>query len=127
MEQRLDVVVTAVGGAAFIRPNGVLDIRGAADFEHEILGALRKRFAEIVVDLRGVSFIDSIGLRSLFRACGWCERQHIPLAVVGGDDSVQRLLRVTGADMWLPLVEDVPLRLRNGDPGGARPEPVPNT
>jgi anti-anti-sigma factor len=122
MEQRLDVVVSAVGGAVFIRPNGVLDIKGAADFEHEILIALRRRSAKVVVDLRRVTFIDSIGLRSLFRACGWCERRDVPLSVVAGSAAVERILRVTGADMWLPLVEDMPPPLPAQDDDAPRQE-----
>ena len=116
MEQPLDVVVSAVGGAAFIRPEGVLDIKGAARFENQVRTTLRGKPAEVVVDLRGVTFLDSIGLRSLFRACEWCDRRHVALCVVAGEAPVQRLLRVTGADMWLPVVmaEDMPPRLRAG-------------
>ena len=112
MEQQLDVVVSAEGGAAFIRPEGVLDIAGAPGFENEVRATLRAEPAELVVDLRGVTFLDSIGLRSLFRAWEWCNREHVALSVVAGGTPAQRILRVTGADMWLPLVEDVPLRLR---------------
>jgi anti-sigma B factor antagonist len=112
MEQQLDVVVSAVGGAAFIRPEGVLDIKGADGFESEVRSAIRREPAEILVDLRGVTFLDSIGLRSLFRTCQWCDREHMALSVVTGGEPVRRILRVTGADMLLPLVEDTPLRLR---------------
>jgi anti-sigma B factor antagonist len=112
MEQQLDVVVSAVGGAAFIRPEGVLDIRGADGFENEVRTALRGEPAEVLVDLRGVTFLDSIGLRSLFRTCHWCDREHVALCVVAGGPPVRRLLRVTGADMQLPLADDTPLRLR---------------
>ena len=112
MEQGLDVVVSAVGGAAFIRPEGVLDIGGADAFENDVRATLRGAPAEVVVDLRGLTFLDSIGLRSLFRAWDWCNRDHVALCVVAGGPPVQQILRVTGADMWLPLVEDVPLRLR---------------
>jgi anti-anti-sigma factor len=116
MEQRLCVVVSAVDGVSIVRPEGVLDIAGAASFEHHVRTAIRKDPAELVVDLRGVRFMDSIGLRALFRTCHWCERADLPLSVVAGGDPVRRVLRLTGADMWLPLVEDVPPR---------RPEPVP--
>ena len=112
MEHQLDVVMTAVGGAAFIRPEGSLDIGGADAFERDVRTTLRGQPAELVVDLRGVTFLDSIGLRSLFRAWEWCNRDHVALCVVAGGAPVQRILRMTGADMWLPLVEDVPLRLR---------------
>ena len=111
MEQ-LDVVVSAVGRAAFIRPEGILDIRGADAFERDVRTTLRGEPAELVVDLRGVTFLDSIGLRSLFRACEWCDRQHVALCIVAGAEPVQRILRATGTDVWLPLVEDIPPRLR---------------
>ena len=64
-----------------------------------------------MLDLRGVTFIDSIGLRLVFRACGWCERRGVEVRVAAGSEAVRRLLRVTGADMWLPLIDDVPLRM----------------
>ena len=117
MDQRLDVVVSAVDGAAFIRPAGVLDIRDAADFEHEVLTALSRKPSEIVLDLRGVTFIDSIGLRSVFRACGWCERRGVEARVAAGSEAVRRLLRITGADMWLPLIDDASLRLDHTENG----------
>jgi anti-anti-sigma factor len=116
MEQRLCVVVSKVDDISIVRPEGVLDIEGATAFEHHVRTAIRKDPAELVVDLRGVGFMDSIGLRALFRACHWCERAHVQLSVVAGGDPVRRVLRLTGADMWLPLVEDVPRRRR---------EPVP--
>jgi anti-sigma B factor antagonist len=106
MEHRLDVFVTAVDRAAFIRPEGILDIKGAPGFEHKVRAALRREPEDILVDLRGVTFLDSIGLRSLFRACQWCDREHVALRVVTGGAEVRRLLRVTGADMKLPLVDD---------------------
>jgi anti-sigma B factor antagonist len=112
MEHRLDVFVSAVDGAAFIRPEGDLDVRGADGFENQVRTALRREPEEILVDLRGVTFLDSIGLRSLFRTCYWCDREHVALCVVPGSAPVRRLLRVTGADMQLPLTDDAPPRLR---------------
>ena len=112
MDQRLEVGVSAEDGAAFVRPEGVLDIEGAARFEHEVQTALEADPREMVIDLRGVTFLDSIGMRSLFRACGWCERVHVPLCVVARNAPVQRILRATGADVWLPLVDDIPVHLR---------------
>ena len=112
MDQQLDVVVSTVDGAAFVRPDGVLDIEGAARFERAVQTALQAEPNEMVVDLRGVTFLDSIGMRSLFRACGWCERAHVPLCVVARNAPVQRILRATGADVWLPIVDDIPLHLR---------------
>ena len=111
MEQQLDVVVSAVDGAAFVRPEGILDIQGAPRFEHDVKAALQGKPHDVVIDLRGVTFLDSIGLRALFRACGWCEQEHVSLSVVAGSPAVQRILRATGADVWLPVVADVPARL----------------
>jgi anti-anti-sigma factor len=108
MEQRLYVVVSVTDGAACVRPEGVLDIYGAARFEHEVETALDAQPREVVVDLRGLTFLDSIGLRSLFRACGWCERKHVDLHVVAGGAPVMRILRATGADVWLPLCDEMP-------------------
>jgi anti-anti-sigma factor len=108
MEQRLEVIVSVVDGVASIRPEGVLDIGGAGSFEGRIRAAVECDHKQVVIDLRKVTFLDSIGLRSLFRACHWCERGNVELSIVAPGGPAQRLLRVTGADAWLPVVEDVP-------------------
>ena len=115
MEQRLEVVVSVAHGAAFVRPEGVLDINGAARFEHEVENALDTKPTEVVVDLRGVTFLDSIGLRSLFRARGWCERKRVDLCIVAADAPVMRILRATGADVWLPIADDIPGALAHAE------------
>jgi anti-anti-sigma factor len=60
----------------------------------------------LVVDLRGLTFMDSSGLHELLRQNEYARTNHHNLAVVRGNDAIQRLLELTAADELLVLVDD---------------------
>jgi anti-anti-sigma factor len=60
----------------------------------------------IVLDLRGLSFMDVPGLRELLKRNESARDNQHNLAVVRGTDAIQRLLALTGVDEMLVLVDD---------------------
>jgi anti-anti-sigma factor len=60
----------------------------------------------VVLDLRGLSFIDVLGLRELLRQNEFARSNRHNLAVVRGSDEIQRVLNLTGVDEMLVLVDD---------------------
>jgi anti-anti-sigma factor len=60
----------------------------------------------IVLDLRGLSFMDSSGLHELLRQNEYAHTNRHNLAVVRGDEAIQRLLKLTQIDKLLVLVDD---------------------
>ena len=60
--------------------------------------------------------MDSLGLRSLVRAQQLAQRAGVPLWVVRGGTPVAQLLRMTGLDMTLPLIDELPRRLQGRRP-----------
>lgn len=74
-----------------VRATGELDIASVAELS-AVVGAARRAAERVVVDLRGVTFMDSFALRALVRLQGDDPHFHV---IPGG--SVQRVLDLTGA------------------------------
>jgi anti-anti-sigma factor len=116
MPYELKLATQTRGLAAIVRLSGTLDLHGAPDFDGEIDRLLRGSTREIIVDLRQIEFMDSIALRSLVRAHRKALRAGVPLWVVRGGPPVAQVLRMTGLDMTLPLIDELPRRLQRGRP-----------
>jgi anti-anti-sigma factor len=116
MPYELKLATRQRGLAAIIQLGGTLDLRGAPEFDSEIERLLHGDTKEILVDLREIDFMDSIGLRSLVAAHRRALRRGVPLWVVRGGPPVARILRMTGLDMTLPLIDELPGRLRGPRP-----------
>jgi anti-sigma B factor antagonist len=112
MPYELKLVTSQRGLAAIVQLGGTLDLRGAPEFDREIDRLLHGDLREILVDLREIEFMDSIGLRSLVAAHRQAQRRGVPLWVVRGGPPVARILRLTGLDMTLPLIDELPRRLQ---------------
>jgi anti-anti-sigma factor len=119
MPYELKLATEHRGLAAIIRLGGTLDLYGAPEFDREIERLLHTEAREVLVDLREVEFMDSIGLRSLVAAHRRALRAGVPLWVVRGGPPVARVLRMTGLDMTLPMIDELPRRLQ-----GPRPLPI---
>ena len=113
MPYELKLATKKRGLAAIVHAGGTLDLHGAPDFDREVDRLLRGDTREILVDLRQIEFMDSIGLRSLVRAHRVALRAGVPLWVVRGEGPVTQILRMTGLDVTLPLIDELPRRLRD--------------
>jgi anti-sigma B factor antagonist len=104
-----------LGLAAERGPDGldVLVVTGDLDLaEAHLLGAaVRDRLADpapsvLLIDLCGVSFLDSSGLDQLLDARTRCARRGVGLCLLAPDNrAVLRPLRITGLDAVFTLVE----------------------
>jgi anti-anti-sigma factor len=60
----------------------------------------------IVLDLRGLTFIDVPGLRELIKQSHFARNNRHNLAVVSDTPAIERVLKLTGVDEHLVLVDD---------------------
>jgi len=116
MPYELKLATQTRGLAAIVRLGGTLDLHGAPDFDGEIDRLLRGTTREIIVDLRQIEFMDSVALRSLVRAHRKALQAGVPLWIVRGGPPVAQVLRMTGLDMALPLIDELPRRLQRRRP-----------
>ncbi len=85
---------------------GELDISSAPRVEEEIERLEAAKPAVLVLDLRGLAFMDSTGLRLVVGADARAREQGRRLAIVRGPDVVQRIFTVTLLDERLEMVDD---------------------
>ena len=86
-----------------------LELKGELDMAtaYCLSDAVREASAHherVVVDLRGLTFIDSTGLRALMSALRESESGGWTMGVVPGPPRVQRIFEVTGTESSLPFV-----------------------
>lgn len=93
------------GESAWVRPAGDLDL----DTVHRVETALAELrgdgYGDLVLDLSGLTFMDSTGLRLVIRWHTAARDEGFRFAVVPGPDVVHRVFRLTGMDAHLTLVE----------------------
>jgi anti-anti-sigma factor len=86
---------------------GELDLAAAYGLETALSRLCAAGGRQIELDLRGVTFMDSMGMRSLLTARDMCSEQGSELSVIAGEGQ-RKMLEVTGLIEVLPLQgEDV--------------------
>jgi anti-sigma B factor antagonist len=96
----------AVERAHVVAPRGELDLLTA----DEVQAALRARPEEcdvVVLDLRGLTFLDTSGMRLTVETLHELGRAGVRFAVLRGGPDVQRLFALTRLDDRLPFFDDL--------------------
>ena len=88
-----------------VRPHGALDLATAPTLEAEVSQLREAGFRCIVVDLRGLEFLDSSGLRALLALHGEASSDGFALGLIRGNPTVHRVFEVTGTASVLPFSE----------------------
>jgi anti-anti-sigma factor len=96
---------------------GELDLSTVERVESE-LNALEEREEKVLVlDLSGLTFLDSTGLRLMVTADQRAQKCGRRLVIVKGPEPVQRVFSITKLDETLEMVDDV-----SQVQGGAQPD-----
>ena len=83
---------------------GELDMASAEALQQAIDGEQLSTAKIVVLDLQGLQFIDSTGLRVILAALERCRGRGQAFAVTPGSQQVRRLLSVTGVADHLPTI-----------------------
>ena len=92
------------GDAHTIALSGELDLAGAGDVEAELERVEATDVGSIVLDLSGLTFMDSTGVRQLVSARAR-SRADGRLTLKRGPAAVQRVLELSGVDVLLPFAD----------------------
>jgi anti-anti-sigma factor len=93
---------------ALVALRGELDLLTVSKVA-EVLDGLELRadgLRHVVLDLRGLTFMDVLGLKELIRQNEYARSNRHNLAVVRGTAAIQRILELTGVEDMLVLVDD---------------------
>ena len=91
-------------GTAVLRLHGEFDMACAERFEDELNGALDGETESLVLDLCGLQFMDSTGLRMLVTLKRTTKEHRVEYTVLCDEGSVRQVLLKTGLDGVLPVV-----------------------
>ena len=83
-------------GTVHVRPAGELDMSTAPAVEQRLTEARGAGVRRIVVDLRGLDFMDSTGLTLLARWALEADRDRYAFALIAGSGRIQWLFELTG-------------------------------
>jgi anti-anti-sigma factor len=103
----MDMSVTDVDErAVIIRLHGRLDAAGAEQIDGAFMAATAQAEVErhALVDLSGVSFLASMGIRLLIAAARGLNRKGALLVLYGAADLVQDVLDLAALDQIIPVV-----------------------
>jgi anti-sigma B factor antagonist len=99
-------------GAVVLALHGELDLEHVYSFGQELHRAEETEPPCIVLDLRRLEFVDSLGIRELLSARRRAKRDRRRLVLVRGGPPIQRLLALVGLQDAFETVSEVPLELR---------------
>lgn len=103
----LNFQTTVTGTVAVMGLTGELDVAGADLLEHELERVTTDfEVATLVLDLRGLAFMDSTGLRLVVLADSRARAAGRDLVLVRGRPDVQRVFEITRMEDRLSFVDD---------------------
>lgn len=90
------------GDAVIVAPRGELDMATVGAVEQELRRARSRGAAKLVLDLAGLSFMDSSGLHLVARWARDASRDGFEFHVGEGPPAVQRVFELAGMDDQIP-------------------------
>jgi len=101
---RLGLRSTREGVTHVVELLGELDIAGAPRLEEELLAVEATDAGAIVIDLSGLEFIDSTGIRMLLLASDRCSEGR-RMTILRGPKQVHRVFEITDLVTRLPFAD----------------------
>jgi anti-sigma B factor antagonist len=92
--------------ALTVRLEGELDLETAQELDRQLAAIDAARLKRLVIDLRGVTFMDSRGLSSIVRAHQSAQENGYAVVLRRGSNQVQRLFALTGVDERLTFDDE---------------------
>jgi anti-anti-sigma factor len=111
MQANFRVEVRSEYGSPLLSVAGELDLASSPMLEAALERAMSNGPGLVIIDLRGLEFMDSTGLGVLIRAHNHAQETGHRLGIVNGSSQVRRLLSLTGVAERLTIV-DSPDELR---------------
>jgi anti-anti-sigma factor len=107
-KELLEIAVSESGGVRLLRMTGELDMAGVDRFERQLASDQTPKAETFVLDMRGLTFIDSSGLRAVIMADQRVRAGGGRFIVVRGPERVNHVMEMTGVAKHIELVDEPP-------------------
>ena len=92
-------------GVTALRLYGELDMAAAPTLGSALHEVQQGSSSEVIIDLRGLSFLDSMGLSALMESYGAGQDGHRTVSFIAGGRTVHRVFQITKMDERVTWVE----------------------
>jgi anti-sigma B factor antagonist len=100
---RLRIYTRVQGERHTIFLSGEVDVSSSQMLEEAVVEACSAGAKEVVLDMGGIAFMDSTGLRSILRGKTLCEEKDCDYRLTPAQRPVEQTLEVTGVRAKLPF------------------------
>lgn len=105
-EIRLETQIRAESHLAFIDVSGEIDLYTAPQFKRALADTIDDGHRHIVVNLKQVSYMDSSGFGTLLGATKRVRPEGGSVNLVGCNDAIHRMLRITRLNTVFGIFDD---------------------
>lgn len=103
----MSISVSDVLGYRVVALKGEVDLACSPDVRSAVLAEIRDR-QHTLVDLSGVSYIDSSGIASLIESYQTARKAGVKFGLTGVNDAVMAVLKLARLDLIFPIHASVP-------------------
>lgn len=104
LDHELTVTPISAGGRVLLALTGELDATAERPLTIAVMEALDREPTALILDLSGVTLMDSQGLATLLLIRRSCARHRVQLLIVEPSSPVQSVLEMTGMDDVLRVI-----------------------
>jgi anti-sigma B factor antagonist len=101
----LQITVETSGNATILSPKGDVDMARSPSLRKAIAEALKSKPGKLLLDLSGVSYMDSSGLATLVEALQNARKSQTPLLICGLTTRVRSILEIARLNTVFSLFE----------------------
>ena len=102
----LEIKDEQIDGGSVLTLNGEVDVYTAPALKEQMVAAIEGGRVNLVVDMDGVSFIDSSGLGVLVGALRRAGENDGGVRIVCAREGILKIFRITGLDKVFPIFAD---------------------
>ncbi len=103
-----EVEIVSSGSTSIVRVSGEFDMSAAEHIRDRLSSVDPGDAAELVLDLRETTFLDSSGLGVIVQLWNQSREKGVDFSVLPADGPVRRMLELTGLTASLPIIEGIP-------------------
>lgn len=103
----MEVRSMAENGAVIVVVEGEVDLYSSPKLRHEIVRWCEEKTPSLIVDLGGVTYMDSSGIATLVEGLQLMKKYGGKMGIARPDPSIQRVLGFAHLDKVLPIFQTV--------------------
>ena len=99
-------IVDMEGGITNVLLSGRMDVQGALSVDKKF-SAIADEKKKVVIDLSEVTFLASLGIRTLIMSCKTLASKGGDMVLLNPQPNVEKVLRTSGVDTVIQIVRDM--------------------